>query len=128
MSSSVSGAIAVPFMGAYAGTKHALEAVTQAFRRELKIYGIEVCVIEPGFIRTAMFDKTAAQSPDARFSGTDFGPMDVVTAAVRNALSSKKPKTRYPLDPLWWIAHILSDRQCDRLIVKAMGLDKARQA
>ena len=65
--SSVSGAFAAPFLGAYAGSKHALEAVTQAFRRELKMYGIEVCSIEPGFIRSDMFEKNAVQSPDVRF-------------------------------------------------------------
>jgi len=140
---SVSGVVAVPFMGAYAGTKHALEAVTQAFRRELTVYGIEACVIEPGFIRTEMFEKEMAQSPDVRFADTGFGAMwrafhrsiseaektaadvEVVAAAVRRALSSKKPKTRYGLDPLCWLGRLLPDRQFDRLVFKAMGLDKA---
>lgn len=140
---SVSGVVAVPFMGAYAGTKHALEAVTQAFRRELKVYGIEACVIEPGFIRTEMFGKETARNPNARFADTGFGAMwraflhslseaektaadvDVVTTAVRNALSSRKPKTRYALDPLCWLGRLLPDRQFDRLVFKAMGLDKA---
>ncbi|MGK5079165.1 SDR family oxidoreductase [Janthinobacterium sp. HLX7-2] len=143
--SSVSGAFAAPFLGAYAGTKHALEALTQAFRRELKIYGIEVCAIEPGFIRTDMFEKNAAQSPDTRFANTGYARQwqaflhslstsedkaaspDIVAAAVSHALTSKTPKTRYPLDPVWWIGRFLPDRVFDRLVFKAMGLDQLVQ-
>lgn len=140
---SVSGAVAVPFFGAYAGTKHALEAITQAFRRELKIYGIEVVAIEPGFIKTSMFRKTAARSPAARFCGTAYGPLldlfqqamermeakagdaTSVAATVLRALRATKPRTRYPLDPLWWLGRFLSDRQFDRLIFGALGLTRA---
>ncbi|RQR43661.1 SDR family NAD(P)-dependent oxidoreductase [Burkholderia sp. Bp9140] len=140
---SVSGAITVPFFGAYAGTKHAIEAVTQAFRRELKIYGIDVIAIEPGFVKTSMFRKTEAQSPVSRFSETAYEPLwesfqremarlegkakdaRTVVDAVRHALTAAKPKTRYPLDPLWWIGRFLSDRQFDRLIFSALGLTHA---
>lgn len=141
--SSVSGAFAAPFLGAYAGTKHALEAVTQGFRRELKIYGIDVSAIEPSFIRTEMFQKNATQVSEARFSDTGYSNLwgafldsfakterkaasvDRVAAAVHDALTRRKPKTRYPLDPIWWISGVLSDRQFDRLIFKAMGIEKA---
>lgn len=140
--SSVSGAIAVPFLGAYAGTKHALEALTQAFRRELSLYGIEVVAVEPGFVKTGMFEKNAAQAERARFSGTPYGDLwraylnafvraeknavsvNQVADAVYEALTSKKPKTRYPLDPIWWIGRVLSDRQFDRLIFRTLGFHK----
>ncbi|RQS24188.1 MULTISPECIES: SDR family oxidoreductase [Burkholderia] len=141
--SSVSGAVTVPFFGAYAGTKHALEAVTQAFRRELKIYGIDVIAIEPGFVKTSMFKKTEAKSPRSRFSDTAYEPLwqsfqremarmedkagdaSTVVSAVHRALKVAKPKTRYPLDSLWWIGKLLSDRQFDRLIFRALGLTRA---
>ncbi|SDJ15755.1 NADP-dependent 3-hydroxy acid dehydrogenase YdfG [Paraburkholderia steynii] len=140
--SSVSGAVAVPFFGAYAGTKHALEAVTQAFRRELTIYGIEVISVEPGFVKTAMFAKTGTQCPTSRFSGTAYELLwqtfqqalarfegkakgaESVVRAVHRALTAARPKTRYPLDPLWWIGRLLSDRQFDRVIFGALGLTK----
>ena len=50
--SSVSGKIAYPFMGAYAASKHALEAYSDSLRRELMLYGIDVILIQPGTTRT----------------------------------------------------------------------------
>ena len=46
--SSTSGRVAYPFMGAYASTKHALEALSDSLRRELMLYGVDVIVIQPG--------------------------------------------------------------------------------
>ncbi|MFN2136433.1 MAG: SDR family oxidoreductase, partial [Candidatus Promineifilaceae bacterium] len=43
--SSTSGRVAYPFMGAYAATKHALEALSDSLRREMLLYGVEVVVI-----------------------------------------------------------------------------------
>lgn len=140
--SSVSGKIVVPFMGAYAASKHALEAVTLAFRRELKLFGIEAVAIEPSFVRTGMFEKNVSPTSDGRFAGTAYQPLwraflgamprlekdaddvDVVTAAVYAALSSKRPKTHYPLHPIWRISQVLSDRQLDKLLIKSIGLEK----
>lgn len=140
--SSVSGAFAAPFLGAYAGAKHAVEAVTQALRRELTIYGIHVCAIEPSFVKTDMLDKGAHESEAERFDGTDYASqwraflgsllksgakapgVEVVAAAVRHALFSRKPKTRYPLDSVWWFGRFLPDRQFDRLIFKAIGFGR----
>ena len=50
--SSVSGKMAAPFLGPYAGTKHAMEALSTSMRRELIPYGIDVIVIGPGAVRT----------------------------------------------------------------------------
>lgn len=52
--SSVGGRIAMPTYGAYAGAKFALEAVSDALRRELAPYGLQVVVIEPGGVQTQM--------------------------------------------------------------------------
>lgn len=139
---SVSGKVVVPFMGAYAATKHAVEAVTLAFRRELKLYGIEAVTIEPSFIKTEIFGKNALQGNAGRFAGTGYhsmwqsfldafaraeksaGSVDQVTQAVYEALSRKAPKTRYPLHPIWRLAQLLSDRQLDRVVINAVGLGK----
>ena len=50
--SSTNGFIVVPFMGAYSAAKHALEALSDGLRLELKPFGIEVIVVQPGAMRT----------------------------------------------------------------------------
>ncbi|HCE6396359.1 MULTISPECIES: SDR family oxidoreductase [Pseudomonas aeruginosa group] len=138
--SSVSGGITVPFMGAYSGAKHAVEAFTQGLRRELKLYGIEVSAIEPGFIRSRLFEKAVQAEPFARYTDTDYAAAwrqfneslrsqennakqaEVVTRAVRHAIEAHTPRTRYPLDGIWRIGWLLPDRLFDRLIFKALGL------
>ena len=71
--SSVSGRIAYPFMGPYAASKHALEAMSDAWRRELMLYGIDLIVIEPGAIQTAIWDRASLISSEYR--DTDYGPI-----------------------------------------------------
>lgn len=139
---SVSGALTVPFMTTYSMTKHAVEALTQGFRRELSIYGIEVCAIEPGMIRSKMIDKRSGEKLEERYAHTDYAAWlvqfdralqlqeqnspapDRVTAAVRHAIESPKPRTRYPLDKGWLIARLLSDRMFDKIIFKELGLKR----
>src|SRR5204863_1349726 len=67
--SSVSGKFAAPFVGAYAASKHALEAACDSLRRELMIHGIDVIVIEPGPIATPIWRKSTAGS---RYAGTAY--------------------------------------------------------
>ena len=55
--SSISGGLVFPFVGAYGASKHAVEALTDGLRRELAIAGIQVIGIEPGVIRTPMWEK-----------------------------------------------------------------------
>jgi NAD(P)-dependent dehydrogenase (short-subunit alcohol dehydrogenase family) len=143
--SSVQGRITIPFMGAYSASKHALEALTQALRRELKIYGIEASAIEPGTIRSSIFEKVLATNPTQRYTDTDFAAWwqqfnrsmveavalakspDVVTRAVRHAIESDKPRTRYSIDFLGSVFRLLSDRVFDRLVFKMTGLDRLNQ-
>src|SRR4029077_10227308 len=54
---SIAGRSALPFLGAYAASKHALEAVTDVLRVELRPFGIAVTVIEPGTIATPIWRK-----------------------------------------------------------------------
>lgn len=138
--SSVSGGVTVPFLAAYSGAKHAVEAFTQGLRRELGIFGIHVSAIEPGFIRSRLFEKAQASKPEERYLNTPYAapwlrfnealrtleekakPAVTVTRAVHHALQSPRPKTRYPLDSLWHIGRFVSDRFFDHLIFKALGI------
>jgi NAD(P)-dependent dehydrogenase (short-subunit alcohol dehydrogenase family) len=139
---SVSGAITVPFLCAYSGSKHAVEALSQGLRRELSLYGVEVVTIEPGMVRSRLGEKRVAEKAEERYAQTDYlpwleqfdrsiqaqekaaPPADKVTAAVRHAIESPKPRTRYPLDRIWMIGRIIPDRAFDGLIFKALGLQR----
>lgn len=140
--SSVSGRIAYPFMGAYAASKHGLEAMSDALRRELMLYGIDVILIEPGTVKTPIIGKFAQQVD--RYMGTDYGPLlrplaetvaqreasalpvERVTAVLVQALESDRPKTRYPIPRKrltgWWLPRWLPDRWFDRLVARQLGL------
>jgi NAD(P)-dependent dehydrogenase (short-subunit alcohol dehydrogenase family) len=60
--SSVGGKIAGPFIGAYHGSKFALEGISHTLRRELLLYGIDVIVIGPGSVNTPIWDKGTGTS------------------------------------------------------------------
>ncbi len=144
--SSVSGKIVYPFMGAYAASKHAVEALSDALRRELMLYGIEAIVVEPGTTRTPIVGKFAAQV--MKYRETDYGrfleslakqvaereksamPVARVTAVIRTALESQSPKTRYPVPRKWFtgwlLPRCLPDRWFDRFIARQLGLKKEK--
>lgn len=65
--SSVAGLVKVPFDGAYAASKHAVEAVCAAMHEELKPYGVEVATVNPGAYRTG-FNDTGMESMDQWWS------------------------------------------------------------
>ena len=63
--SSVGGRITLPYFGVYNSTKYAVESLSDALRYELRPFGIDVAMIEPGVIRTN-FEATAVREPRAR--------------------------------------------------------------
>lgn len=65
--SSMAGLYAPPFMGAYAATKHAIEALASTMKAELNPFGIGVATINPGLYRTG-YNETGAES-HAQWSG-----------------------------------------------------------
>jgi NAD(P)-dependent dehydrogenase (short-subunit alcohol dehydrogenase family) len=144
--SSVGGKIAFPFLGAYAGSKHALEAMSDALRRELMLFGIDVIVIEPGSVSTDIWDK-AEQVDISRYAQTGYAPIlarmrqefiksgrtglkaEVVGRTIRQALESAHPKTRYALPDNWitgWVLpRMLPDRWLDRIVAARTGLKRS---
>ncbi len=142
--SSVSGRIAYPFMGPYAASKHALEAMSDSLRRELLIYGVDVIVIQPGAIDTPIWDKAAHIR--TAFSETDYGPVlrgmnlsqerrtalpvSAVTRRIIDALTLGKPKARYVIPDRWfrfWLApRYLPDRWLDRAIDRLLDFQRIR--
>jgi NAD(P)-dependent dehydrogenase (short-subunit alcohol dehydrogenase family) len=75
--SSVQGKIGTPLEGAYAASKHALEAMSESMYFELGHFGIRVVIIEPGYIAPGMKHDADHQGPDAyaelhaQWGGTD---------------------------------------------------------
>ncbi|MDX6018844.1 SDR family oxidoreductase [Scandinavium sp. V105_16] len=125
MTSSVMGLISTPGRGAYAASKYALEAWSDALRMELRHSGIKVSLIEPGPIRTRFTDnvnQTQADKPvenpgiAARFT---LGP-EAVVAKVRHAFSSDKPKMRYPVTlvthAVMLLKRLLPGRMMDKIL------------
>jgi NAD(P)-dependent dehydrogenase (short-subunit alcohol dehydrogenase family) len=141
--SSVGGRTALPFLGAYNASKFALEAITDAMRRELRPWGIEVVAIEPGSIATPIWTKGQAQYEDmqkrlperfeelygrraarmaalAQRTGERGLPPEAVARTVARALTARRPRSRYLVGREARVQvtafRVLPDRVIDRLL------------
>lgn len=72
--SSVSGRIATPGMGAYSGSKFAIEAMSDALRAEVAQFGIDVVVVEPGPVET-QFDERARDEVETLDGSGAYDPL-----------------------------------------------------
>ena len=143
--SSTVAKVVPPFLGAYAASKWGLEGMSEALRRELMVFGIDVVLIEPGAVNTAMYDKGEIEDL-SEFKATPYWgaienfrkyvvaegrkglPPERLAAAVYKALTAAKPKTRYAVVPQrwknWTLPRLLPDRMVDNAIAKQMGFLK----
>jgi NAD(P)-dependent dehydrogenase (short-subunit alcohol dehydrogenase family) len=121
--SSMGGRFTFPGGGVYHASKHAVEALSDALRFEVKGFGVDVIIIEPGIIRTH-FGETAAREIDAgtRDPGPygEFnqavaeatagvyesgplsrlgGPPEAVARKIEQAITARSPRTRYTVTP-----------------------------
>ena len=62
--SSIGGRVAMAFTAPYAASKHAIEAIGDALRVELRSSNVQVALIEPGSVATPIWDKSRAQGED----------------------------------------------------------------
>jgi NAD(P)-dependent dehydrogenase (short-subunit alcohol dehydrogenase family) len=116
---SIAGTVAIPFGAAYGASKHAVEAVAQSLREEVRPWGIRVAVVAPGTVRTPIWDKGLEQpDPDAgsmppedaerytefaerlreqvrKIRDTPVPGPEVVARAVEHALLHPRPRYRY---------------------------------
>jgi short-subunit dehydrogenase len=79
--SSLEGLWAVPFMGAYAATKHAIEALAASMKAELNPLGIGVMTVNPGLYRTG-YNETGAETPGQWQTKDTLVPMPKALKAV----------------------------------------------
>lgn len=146
---SIGGRAAIPFGGAYAASKFALRALNDSLRNELRPWGIEVSLIEPGRIATPAWEKNrgladrflAAASPRAselygaalrRFeefswkSGQSSIPSEVVAKVVLQALTVPRPRTHYLVgldaEAQAILTALLPARVLDFVVTRLMGL------
>ncbi len=141
--SSISGKMGMPFVAPYVGSKHAVEGISDSLRRELLLFGIDVVLIEPGPIKTPIWNKS--MEPMRKFQDSVYQPIiersqkKFVTPSIKNGLTSaytaevifkefekKKSRARVVIIAQkfknWTLPSILPARLLDRILGKALGL------
>ena len=132
---------AAPFNGAYAISKHAIEAYNDTLRRELMFLGIDVVKIQPGPFKTDMVHSIGAAFDRAASSSAYFRSMlatvktlaiqeqdkardpKIIAGVVHEALTANKPKIAYSVhpDPARTVLSYLPDRLVDTLLKRVLS-------
>lgn len=138
--SSMGGKMYTPLGAWYHATKHALEGWSDCLRLELKQFGINVVIIEPGIINTEfghvlsepMLKRSKggayetlvnkiAKATDDLYAKRKGSPSSLISDLISKAINAAKPKTRYVAGymakPLMWMRKYLGDRIFDTLIM-----------
>ena len=146
--SSIGGRVALPLVSAYNASKFGLEGMSDSLRRELRSQGVDVILIEPGGVKTPIWEKGEALAdkmmedvpPDAerlygkliaalragtRRIATETGSEpQAVAEAIGTALTASRPRTRYVVGSdaklRARMSRVLPDRVMDRLIARAL--------
>jgi short-subunit dehydrogenase len=109
--SSVGGRLTLPFFGVYNSTKYAVESMSDAMRYELRAFGVDVVLVEPGIIRTN-FEATAVNNLDQFKAGPYAAAISryeqmskmadrfasnpiVIAKAIARAAKARRPRARY---------------------------------
>jgi NAD(P)-dependent dehydrogenase (short-subunit alcohol dehydrogenase family) len=152
---SVGGRLAQPIAAPYCASKHALEAISDALRLELRPWDISVSLIQPGAVRTPIWDKGLQAGAEllrsappelgrlygaaieiagriaAHENETGVDPIEVARA-VEHALLAPRPRPRYPVGRqaklLIPLSRFLPDRLKDELLLRVSGLPRTASA
>jgi NAD(P)-dependent dehydrogenase (short-subunit alcohol dehydrogenase family) len=147
--SSIGGRVANAFLGPYQASKFAIEALTDALRKELRPSGIHVIAVEPGSVDTRIWEKGIDAGQETIDTLPPQGrelyekqlravmrtaqkvseraiPPDRVAKVVERALTARRPRTRYLVGPdarvQLAIGRLLPDRAADAVEARFMGL------
>jgi NAD(P)-dependent dehydrogenase (short-subunit alcohol dehydrogenase family) len=149
MVSSIGGRVALPLVSAYNASKFGLEGMSDSLRRELRSHGVEVILVEPGGVKTPIWNKAEKLADDmledvppeaerlygklieavrtgtqriARETGSE--PI-AVAEVIGEALTASRPRTRYLVGRdakmRAVMSRVLPDRVMDRMIGRALG-------
>jgi NAD(P)-dependent dehydrogenase (short-subunit alcohol dehydrogenase family) len=145
MMSSLSGLVTPPTQGAYSSSKHALEGLSNALRMELYPFGIEVVLIEPGYIMTGLQKSAAELSKPYVQKGGPYAPLyarfftnvnetrakskttpDDCARVMLHAMETPRPKPRYGVTSLApfvkWSKRLLTDSAMDAMLRRRYGI------
>ena len=137
--SSMGGKIWTKFGGWYHATTYAVEGLSDCLRMELKPFGIDVIVVEPGGIKTdwgiiaaenlkktsanGAYAEAATKAADGmikNYSGNMLSKPELIARTVRKAVTKRRPRTRYLIGfgakPMVWTHKIFGDRVFDWVI------------
>jgi NAD(P)-dependent dehydrogenase (short-subunit alcohol dehydrogenase family) len=145
--SSVGGRVAMAFTAPYAASKHAIEAIGDALRVELRSSGVQVALIEPGSVATPIWDKSrdsadrlkvpqslqreygkvpAAMDKTLKDTAARGVPPEQVAETIEKALTAKRMKSRYLIgrDARGMVIAraLLPDHLFDRVAKRALGV------
>jgi NAD(P)-dependent dehydrogenase (short-subunit alcohol dehydrogenase family) len=147
--SSIGGLNANPYMSPYHASKFGIEAVGDSLRQEMRQFGVEVSLVEPGSVATPIWakgkesadaiqdrltpederlygDKVARMGKVLEKVGARGVPPEKVADVVARALTDKRPKTRYLVGGdarmTLLMRRVLPDRIRDRIVARAAGL------
>jgi NAD(P)-dependent dehydrogenase (short-subunit alcohol dehydrogenase family) len=145
--SSVGGQVTFPFFGAYHATKYAVEALSDALRRELSPFNVQVVVVEPGFIQSefgAKSQETIAAAVAGEYAGLlgaalknfmaseksfSVGPKPIAVA-MEKAITARRPNARYAAPFTAWfflaLLHWLPTSWVDALFSVALGMSNPK--
>lgn len=143
-----SGRISTPMMAPYGASKFAIEALAASMRLELRPWGMKVVVVEPGAVKTAIWDKGRALADELEAvmpadAASRYGdqiaairkgietqdrtgiPADRVAAVVEKALTADRPRARYQVGIDSHVSaaasRVLPDRLLDVAVAKLAG-------
>jgi NAD(P)-dependent dehydrogenase (short-subunit alcohol dehydrogenase family) len=137
--------VPIPLLGAYSSSKSGLEGMSDVLRLELMLFGIDLIMIEPGFVNTTMYDKGEKEDL-SEFKPTEYWNAvqnfqkyivaegrkglspERLGEAVHLALSTPKPKARYAVIKQrfknWTLPRLLPARMLDAVVAKQLGFIK----
>ncbi|MDO8911058.1 MAG: SDR family NAD(P)-dependent oxidoreductase [Phenylobacterium sp.] len=140
--SSVGGKNGSPFLAPYNASKFAVEGLSEALRRELMLFGVDVIVVAPGAVATPIWGKARPEDIEP-YRHTPFYPAlqkvhafmtssgaaglrpEAIGEAVAKALTTPKPKVRYTVAPNPLTTFMMANlprRVVDNMVGKRLGL------
>jgi NAD(P)-dependent dehydrogenase (short-subunit alcohol dehydrogenase family) len=145
--SSIGGRVAMAFTAPYAASKHAIEAIGDALRVELRTSGVQVALVEPGPVATPIWDKARAEGEQLTVPANlqrEYGhipaamnkalkdtaergvPPEQVARTIERALTARRMKARYLVGrdakAMVFVRRLLPDLVFDRVARRALGV------